>query len=474
MESSSSLELPPRPLSERPTFWTTAVRVYQTCQSFSFLILTVAVITLGLQIHWLKGQLNAEDQKIEDLLEQIRNQQDVQQDLNTRVDNEHSFTLYQVAGTFTLLSCLLTAFHMTQHVSNFQEPEIQRKIVAILWMSPIYSITSFVGLVAPTADGYLEVLKDFYEAYVVYTFLSFLIAVLGRGDRETAVAVLAKHADHLKDPTTCLSSCYHPPPDTSNEAKANAVLMECQILAMQFVMVRPVTSILLFISETFVVEPPDEDDPYHYFKSPNFYIAMITNVSVFFAFNGLLKFYHAVHDDLRWCKPFSKFMSIKGIVFLTFWQGLLISIIVNLHLQTTASNRSASAVSPTQLATYAPTTGTEAPVPAPNRVLEQEEEATQSSNQLAAQIQNFLICLEMLFFSIAHWCVFPAEEWSPDYRPKQHVVKPGIGFKDFASDLKYIVSTSKTARRFRREHSNMSDSQGSRRLDEDISEREVL
>lgn len=470
--SESSLELPPRPLSERPTIWTTLIRVYHTCQSFSCLILTVAIITLGLQIHWLKYQLSAEDQKIDDLLEQLKNQQNVQQDLNTRVDKEHSFTLYQVAGTFTLLSCLLTAFHMTQHVSNFQEPEVQRKIVAILWMSPIYSITSFVGLVAPKADGYLEVLKDFYEAYVVYTFLSFLIAVLGRGDRETAVAVLAKHAAHLKEPTKCLSSCYHPPPDASSEAKANAVLMECQILAMQFVLVRPVTSILLFISETFIVEPPDEDDPYHYFKSPNFYIAMITNVSVFFAFNGLLKFYHAVHEDLRWCKPFSKFMSIKGIVFLTFWQGLLISIIVNLHLQ--GSSRRAAAISPAELATNAPTTllQTAAPVPAPVRYLEEEE--MQSSNQLAAQIQNFLICLEMLFFSIAHWCVFPAEEWSPDYRPKQHVAKPGIGFKDFASDLKYIVSTSNSARRFRREHSNMTDSGGSRRLDDDISEREVL
>jgi Organic solute transporter Ostalpha len=461
------------------TIWTWLAVAYQTCQSFSMLILTIVVITLGLQIHWLKGRLDDEDAKIDALVEQLKNQQNVQQNLNERVEQEHSFTVYQVAGTFTLLTCLLTAFHMTQHVSNYQEPVVQRKIVAILWMSPVYSLTSFIGLVAPTVNGYLEVLKDFYEAYVIYTFLSFLIAVLGRGDRETAVNVLAKHADHLKPPTKCLSSCYHPQPDTSDEAKASAVLMECQILAMQFVLVRPVTSILRFVTGTLIDYAPDDDDPYYYFKSPKFYISMITNLSVFFAFNGLLKFYHAVQEDLRWCKPFSKFMSIKGIVFLTFWQGLLISIIVNLHVQTastamsSSSGRGATANTTVVLPvvdTSAPTTAYAhhhhgyAPSPAPiHRFLlgdnadyadgDTSSGSGSTAEDQAALIQNFLICLEMLFFSIAHWCVFPAEEWAPDYRPKLYSVKPGMGLQDFASDLKYIVSTSNTARRFRRDNS---------------------
>jgi Organic solute transporter Ostalpha len=489
--AAAALPEPPlrRPMSEErstssaaTTIWTWLAVAYQTCQSFSVLILTIVVITLGLQIHWLKGRLD-DDAKIDALVEQLKNQQNVQQNLNERVEQEHSFTVYQVAGTFTLLTCLLTAFHMTQHVSNYQEPVVQRKIVAILWMSPIYSLTSFIGLVAPTVNGYLEVLKDFYEAYVIYTFLSFLIAVLGRGDRETAVNVLAKHADHLKPPTKCLSSCYHPQPDTSDEAKASAVLMECQILAMQFVLVRPVTSILRFVTGTLIDYAPDDDDPYYYFKSPEFYISMITNLSVFFAFNGLLKFYHAVQEDLRWCKPFSKFMSIKGIVFLTFWQGLLISIIVNLHVQTasstamSSSGRGSTANTTTVVLpvdTSAPTTTDYAhhhhgyaPSPAPiHRFLlgdnadyaDGDTTSGSSDEDQAAQIQNFLICLEMLFFSIAHWCVFPAEEWAPDYRPKLYSVKPGMGLQDFASDLKYIVSTSNTARRFRRDNSTGLDS----------------
>jgi hypothetical protein len=144
---------------------------------------------------------------------------------------------------------------------------------------------------------------------------------MGRGDRNVVVRRLAQHAGHLDKPTRCLSSCYHPPPEESPDAKAKAVLMECQILAMQFVFCRPLASIATFVFMTLSqVETDDvasvgsnstdytgshgaEDtgsSGWAYFTSPLFYIAMIQNVSVFFAFSGMLKFYHAVRDDLQW------------------------------------------------------------------------------------------------------------------------------------------------------------------------------
>lgn len=53
-------------------------------------------------------------------------------------------------------------------------------------------------------------------------------------------------------------------------------------------------------------------------------------------------------------------------------------------------------------------------------------------------IQNLLICVEMLIFSLAHWCVFPYEEWEPGYRPKQ-MARPGLGIRDFAKDVRVIM-----------------------------------
>jgi hypothetical protein len=73
-----------------------------------------------------------------------------------------------------------------------------------------------------------------------------------------------------------------------------------------------------------------------------------------------------VDKDLAWCRPFAKFLCIKGVVFMTFWQGLAISILA----QTT-------------------------------------DVGGQDEVEWAQSAQNFLICLEMLLFSIAHFYCFP-------------------------------------------------------------------
>jgi Organic solute transporter Ostalpha len=56
---------------------------------------------------------------------------------------ENNFMVYQLAGTFMILSCLISMWHMTAHLRKFHQPDIQRRILSILWMSPIYAVTSW-------------------------------------------------------------------------------------------------------------------------------------------------------------------------------------------------------------------------------------------------------------------------------------------------------------------------------------------
>lgn len=396
-------------------------------------VLSVPVVCMFFQLQYLSHTVDnltyriSQDEMRLKILENVSNEvQDGQQqeiaNLNEKVEKNESLTLIQMAGTFVLLTCLLTMFHMTSHLRNFHEPVVQRKVIAILWMSPIYAITSFLSIVVTGIEGYMSIIKDFYEAYVIYTFLSYLIAVLGKGERSRAVEVLAKHADHLKAPRNCFRRCYHPLPEESPEAKANAILVECQILAMQFVLCRPITSVASFVATALLEDEYasyDDDSSavkvQKYFTSPQFWISMVQNVSVFLAFTGLIKFYHAVSNDLAWINPFSKFLCIKGIVFMTFWQGLIINIIVSLE----SGGRW------------------------------EENNSDTDPREKAMRIQNILICLEMLLFSIAHWCVFPPEEYEEGYR-RRKLPKPGIGFSDFVADVGLIVESSKKAKRSRR------------------------
>jgi hypothetical protein len=445
------------------------MRFWHFIQFFNTLMvlgLLVTVIFLFVHMQYLSYEIGEQDAKIQSLQDQVQQKQEGQiQQLTQAVEEEHNLTLGTLAGIFCLITCLISMFHMSSHLQNYNEPIIQRKIVAILWMSPIYSVTAFISLIWRPTEEYLAMIKDFYEAYCIYTFLSFLIAVLGRGDRNVAIQVVAKHASHLETPTRLLRHFYHPPPEVSDEAKAGAVITECQILAMQFVLIRPFTSIANFIvnnlSETNGAHESSGTSSYYnagvfngtryldvnstdfdgsgsynngtafdhgngnttvpstpttgadldksqqfqeatktYFTSASFVIAMVVNVSICLAFMGLLKFYHAVRDDLKWCNPWPKFLTIKGVVFLTFWQGLAISIGVNLKHEESHTNVDPAA--------------------------------------RASQLQNILICLEMLVFSITHWMVFPFQEWTPNFQP-QKMHKPGIGFTDFVDDVHHIV-----------------------------------
>jgi hypothetical protein len=352
----------------------------------------------------LNATVSRAEREISDEVEKVK--KDVEHYVVTTQDQfsmENSFMVYQLAGTFTLLSGLISMWHMTAHLRRMNQPDVQRKILAILWMVPIYAITSWFSLVFHSAEGYLAILKDGYEAYVIYQFLSFCIAVLGKGDRNVVIDLLAKRADHLTPPfrlVGILEVCglCHPKQYPSDRALASDILLQCQFFAMQFVFFRPLTTTAMVVLKKMDyygagTGPTD-------FRSPQFYITIIQNISIFTAFTGLLKFYHAVDKDLAWCRPFAKFLCIKCVVFMTFWQGLAISILAS-------------------------TT----------------DVGGQDATEWAQSAQNFLICLEMLLFSIAHFYCFPTDEWEEGYRVKHSDGKFGdsIALRDFFSDVKLIL-----------------------------------
>ena len=139
-------------------------RIIASFQNSIIAGLILGVVFLALQLQYLTFELAQVQEQVQTLQDSLQNQTQGQIDqLSDAVEQEHSLTLYQMAGTFSMLTCLLTMFHMSNHLRNYYEPLIQRKVVALLWMSPIYSVTSFLSLVFPAANGYLAIIREFYE-----------------------------------------------------------------------------------------------------------------------------------------------------------------------------------------------------------------------------------------------------------------------------------------------------------------------
>jgi hypothetical protein len=56
-------------------------------------------------------------------------------------------------------------------------------------MVPLYATDSWLSLRFKDAALYLDIMRDCYEAYVIYLFLALMIAYLGEGSNEKVIQV---------------------------------------------------------------------------------------------------------------------------------------------------------------------------------------------------------------------------------------------------------------------------------------------
>jgi len=104
------------------------------------------------------------------------------------------------------------------HLSHWSAPRQQVYIVRILNTIPVYSVASCLCLRFPgDAAVYFEVLRDVYEAFVVYSFMMLVLEYVGRSAAAAAAAAASTSTTlavlplllllALRPPRCC---CYNP------------------------------------------------------------------------------------------------------------------------------------------------------------------------------------------------------------------------------------------------------------------------
>ncbi|CAN6276602.1 unnamed protein product [Urochloa humidicola] len=280
-----------------------------------------------------------------------------------------------VAGLFMVLALSLSMYLIFEHLSAYNNPEEQKFVLGVILMVPCYAVESYISLINPNTSIYCGILRDGYEAFAMYCFGRYITACLGGEDKTIAFLKreggsgsgqpLLHHASekgiiHHHFPVNFILKPWR---------LGTRFYLIIKFGIFQYMIIKTLTAILSLLLEPFGVYCDGEFN----LRCGYPYFAAVLNFSQYWALYCLVAWYTATKDELAPIKPLAKFLSFKSIVFLTWWQGVVIAILYALGLL-----RSPLA----------------------------------QSLELKSSIQNFIICIEMGIASAVHLYVFPAKPYA--------------------------------------------------------------
>jgi hypothetical protein len=266
-----------------------------------------------------------------------------------------------VGGYCAILGTILSLFLIMEHLACFFDPDCQTKVVRILFMVPLYSMISWLSILFPSAATYLDLVRDAYESYAIYAFFSLMLALMGGMDVLYRTLMVEE-----RDPVTHFAPfCWMEPFRVSPR-----FIQSCRRCLFQFMVLKPFVTLVVIILNAKGLMGDSVFDV----TRGGFWTALIYNVSITIALYGLAYFYSGTKGFLEGKGALAKFLCIKAIIFLSYWQGFIILILAAADV----------------LPTFNYWTKEEAPV----------------------GLQDFLICIEMLLVSFAHKFCFGSDEFA--------------------------------------------------------------
>ncbi|ORZ26781.1 organic solute transporter Ostalpha-domain-containing protein [Lobosporangium transversale] len=303
------------------------------------------------------------------------------------------------AGGFAFTATMISMVAIWMQLKHYRKPLLQRYVVRILLMVPIFAISSWISLVSLSMAFYVDALRDIYEAFVIYCFFGLLVSYLG-GERSLLLMLHGRpYTKHLFP--VCL---WHKEIDVGDPY--SFLFIKRGIL--QYVYVKPVLAAATMLLKS----NGAYNDGSISLESGYFWVSFIYNLSVCLSLYCLGVFFMATQDDLEEFRPIPKFLSIKVVIFFSFWQGFAISLLVATGLM------------------------------------------SNTSPEIAVAIQDFLICFEMVFAALGHWYAFSHRDYTETdiqsaRMPVYYAIRDACGIQDIIQDsLETLKGTRFTYRTF--------------------------
>ncbi|CAO3569783.1 unnamed protein product [Mortierella alpina] len=224
-----------------------------------------------------------------------------------------------VVSGFLALVATLVSFHLLyRHAKNYNKPSEQRHIMRIVLMIPIYAVISFLSYRFYKGAMYFETIRDCYEAFVMYSFFVLLLTYLGDDNETQRSKITGPERRKLLYPLNCF---YYSP----HHENFLYVIKYCLLL---FVITKPLTTISAVVLEYFGLYCQTT----YSIHFGMLYITIINFIVASVALYALVLFYQTIAPEIQEHDPFMKFMCVKAVLVLLYYQVLTLSLLGTLGL----------------------------------------------------------------------------------------------------------------------------------------------
>ncbi|SPO29389.1 uncharacterized protein UTRI_04883_B [Ustilago trichophora] len=236
---------------------------------------------------------------------------------NGNIDFKAHDVGWLICGIMALIATISSVWLIWKHLTYYTCPQQQRHIVRLLVMVPIYAIVSFMSYLFYHEALYYQTIRDCYEAVLVTSFFYLILAYTG--DTRAEQHAVFRNIE-IKDRFWVwpLGSWKYKP-------EGLHFLWLMKICVLQYAIIRPFCTFVAVGTEYFGYYCLHSWMPWF----THVWCALFISISVTVAMYCLIQLYIPVRKLVDPYKPILKFLAIKTIVFLTFWQDTLLSFLVS-------------------------------------------------------------------------------------------------------------------------------------------------
>ncbi|QBM87060.1 Organic solute transporter Ostalpha [Metschnikowia aff. pulcherrima] len=301
-----------------------------------------------------------------------------------------------VSGWSSAFATLVILCSVFMHLRNYRKPFQQRLMIRIQWIIPLFAISCYSMLTNPTSmlNKYIiEPTREIYEAFVIYTFFSLLINMLGGAK---SIIIMTSGRPPVAHPGLFLYVL----PDLDISDPKTFLNIKRGIL--QYVWLKPIICFgILFLELLGMYDVNDMS-----IRSLYLWFTIVYNISVSLSLYCLAIFWKILWNDLKPFNPVGKFLCVKLIIFASYWQGVILAILNFTGILPGNHSPDESG---------APNTG--------------------------VSIQNALLCVELVAFAIGHWLSFSYKPFTISKIPNgrlefYYAFRDMIGIKDLVIDFR--------------------------------------